>query len=220
MACEAELRAKMFYTYTVWKDRSSKDTFMVTEPHAMAMKRINVWGGPRTAFVEWVSSDGAMDWDEAKRRLRSADGTLKPPGYVTSHPNRPRDHPLFGCIRKSPPAHCALRRLDRQELLEDGNAVVGTVVEHEVSSGWDHLQRRVFEVPEVPLLMLSTNDLVALSGEEERLATEFVHALGEVQVAANSGSIIILPTVASKLGLPNRHASSGGSLPSQSSSGA
>ena len=74
-----ELRAKMFYTRTVWKDKSSKDTFMVTEPHATAMKRANVWGGPRTAFVEWVSSDGAIDWDEAKRRLRSTDGTLKPP---------------------------------------------------------------------------------------------------------------------------------------------
>ena len=76
---KAELRANMFYTWTVWKDRSSKDTFMVTEPHATAMKRINVWGGPRTAFVEWVSSDGAINWDEAKRRLRSTDGRLKPP---------------------------------------------------------------------------------------------------------------------------------------------
>ncbi len=71
-----EFRTKMFYTYTVWKDRSSMDTFMVTEPHATAMKR-NVWGGQ--AYVEWVSSDGAIDWDEAKRRLRSKDGTLKPP---------------------------------------------------------------------------------------------------------------------------------------------
>ena len=76
---KAEFRAKMFYTITVWKDRSSKDTFMVTEPHATAMKRVNVWGGPRTAFVEWVSSDGAIDWDEAKRRLQSTDGTLNPP---------------------------------------------------------------------------------------------------------------------------------------------
>ena len=75
---EAEFRAKIFYTWTVWKDRSSRDTFMVTEPHATAMKRANIWGGPRTAFVEWVSSDGAIDWDEAKRRLRSADRTLKP----------------------------------------------------------------------------------------------------------------------------------------------
>ncbi len=64
-----ELRSKMFYTCTVWKNRSSKDTFMVTEPHATAMKRINVWG--EQAFVEWVSSDGAIDWDEAKRRLQS-----------------------------------------------------------------------------------------------------------------------------------------------------
>ncbi len=75
---KAEFRAGMFYTLTVWKDRSSKDTFMVTEPHATAMKRINVWGGPRTAFVEWVSSDGAIDWDKAKGRLGSTDGTLKP----------------------------------------------------------------------------------------------------------------------------------------------
>ncbi len=76
---KAEFRAKMFYTCTVWKDKASKDTFMVTEPHATAMKRINVWGGPRTAFVEWVTLAGAIDWDEAKRRLRSMDGTLKPP---------------------------------------------------------------------------------------------------------------------------------------------
>ena len=51
---------------------------MVTEPHATAMKRVNVWGGPRTAIVEWVSADGAIDWDKAKGRLRSTDGTLKP----------------------------------------------------------------------------------------------------------------------------------------------
>ncbi len=76
---KAEFRAKMFYTCTVWKDKSSKDTFIVTEPHATAMKRVNVWGGPRTAFAEWVSSDGAIDWNEAKRRLQSTDGTLRPP---------------------------------------------------------------------------------------------------------------------------------------------
>ena len=76
---KAELRAKMFYTLTVWNDRSSKDTFMVTEPHATAMKRINIWGGPRTAFVEWVSSDGAIDWDEAKCRLEGTDRTVEPP---------------------------------------------------------------------------------------------------------------------------------------------
>ena len=74
----AEFRANMWYTYTVWKDRSSKDTFMVTEPHATAMKRANVWSGPRTAFVQWVSPDGAIDWNEAKRRLRSMGRTLKP----------------------------------------------------------------------------------------------------------------------------------------------
>ncbi len=73
---KAEFRAKMFYTCTVWKDRSSKKTFVVTEPHATAMKRINVWGG--VAFVEWVSSDGAIDWDEAKLRLRSTGGTTPP----------------------------------------------------------------------------------------------------------------------------------------------
>ena len=73
---KAEFRVGMFYTITVWKDRSSKDTFMVTEPHATAMKRINIWGGPRTAFVEWISSDGAIDWDEAKRKLQSPDQTL------------------------------------------------------------------------------------------------------------------------------------------------
>ena len=41
---KAEFRAKMFYTLTVWKDRSSMDTFMVTEPHATAMKRGDVEG--------------------------------------------------------------------------------------------------------------------------------------------------------------------------------
>ena len=44
---------------------------MVTEPHATAMKQVYIWGGPRTAFVEWVSSEGAIDWDEVKRRLQA-----------------------------------------------------------------------------------------------------------------------------------------------------
>lgn len=50
----AELHANMWYTRTVWKDRSSKDTFMVTEPHATAMKRINVVDG--LGSVEWVGT--------------------------------------------------------------------------------------------------------------------------------------------------------------------
>ena len=68
---KAELPSRMFYTFTVWKDRLSRDAFTVTEPHATAMKRMNIWGGPKTAFVDWVSSDGAINWEEAKRRLHS-----------------------------------------------------------------------------------------------------------------------------------------------------
>ena len=74
----AELLTRMFYTFTAWKDRSSIATFTTTEPHATAMKSIIARGGPKTAFVEWVSLDGTINWDEAKRRPRQEGRKLKP----------------------------------------------------------------------------------------------------------------------------------------------
>ena len=75
---KAELLTRLFYTFTVWKDRSSMATFTTIEPHATAMKSIIASGGPKTAFVEWVSLDGSINWDDAKRRLRQEGQTMKP----------------------------------------------------------------------------------------------------------------------------------------------
>ncbi len=69
---KAELSTKMFYTFTVWKDKAAMATFTRTEPHATAMKRIGTWGGPKTGFVDWTSFDGSINWDEAKRKLQNA----------------------------------------------------------------------------------------------------------------------------------------------------
>lgn len=71
---KAELRRKQFWTYSVWQDRGAMGAFMRTEPHASAIQRLNEWAGRGVAFTNWESSDGSIDWTEARKRLTDAAG--------------------------------------------------------------------------------------------------------------------------------------------------
>ncbi len=65
------LPRKQFWTLSVWKDRATANAFVGTEPHATAVRRFQKWAGRGAAFVEWNSSDGRMDWNEALQRLQN-----------------------------------------------------------------------------------------------------------------------------------------------------
>lgn len=73
-----ELRKKHFYTMSIWKDRDSMDRFVKAEPHATAVKRFYQDWGSEGSFVEWISPDNKIDWDEAKRRLQNPTFQYKP----------------------------------------------------------------------------------------------------------------------------------------------
>lgn len=69
---------KRFWTFSVWADRYSVNAFVAGEPHATAVGRMSEWAGEGAAFVEWHSSDGSIQWNEALERLK------KPSSYYRS----------------------------------------------------------------------------------------------------------------------------------------
>ena len=43
--------------------------FVMSEPHATAMKKFEEWAGDGSAFAEWINSSDSVDWAEAMKRL-------------------------------------------------------------------------------------------------------------------------------------------------------
>lgn len=66
----AEPWRKRFYTFTAWKDRDSLGAFVRTEPHAEAVRMMQVWGSPESAFAEWTGKELPGRLSEIKERLR------------------------------------------------------------------------------------------------------------------------------------------------------
>jgi hypothetical protein len=62
---------KRFWTFSVWADRDSVNAFVAGEPHATAVGRMSEWAGEGTAFVEWNSHDGVINWKDALERLKT-----------------------------------------------------------------------------------------------------------------------------------------------------
>ena len=54
-AVRADLLKKHFWTLSIWKDQNSLRRFIMTEPHATAVKKFTEWAGEGSAFVEWSS---------------------------------------------------------------------------------------------------------------------------------------------------------------------
>jgi hypothetical protein len=82
---QAEFGRKTFWTLSVWSDRESMRKFVSLEPHASAMRRFSVWGGPDAKFVDWEAPSVWVTWSEAYRRL----GREASPGRVIYPPNQP-----------------------------------------------------------------------------------------------------------------------------------
>jgi len=68
---KTDLPHKRFWTYSVWESRQFIGPFVTSEPHATAVRKFGEWAGEGAAFVQWDSSDGRIDWEEAGRRLRN-----------------------------------------------------------------------------------------------------------------------------------------------------
>jgi quinol monooxygenase YgiN len=69
-AVRANLLKKHFWTLSIWKDQNSLRRFIMTEPHATAVKKFTEWAGEGSAFVEWSSPENTIDWPEALRKLQ------------------------------------------------------------------------------------------------------------------------------------------------------
>jgi hypothetical protein len=70
-AVKADFPKKHFWTLSVWQDADSMRRFVMTEPHATAVRKFVIWAGEGAAFAEWQSPDSSLDWDEAMKRLES-----------------------------------------------------------------------------------------------------------------------------------------------------
>jgi hypothetical protein len=70
-AVRADFSRKHFWTLSVWKDRDLMRRFVLSEPHATAMKKFERWAGEGSAFVEWTSPGRSADWTTAMKQLEN-----------------------------------------------------------------------------------------------------------------------------------------------------
>jgi quinol monooxygenase YgiN len=74
-AVKANFLKRHFWTFSIWKDHNSLRQFVMSEPHATAVKKFSEWVGEGSAFVEWSSQSEVIDWREAFKKLQ------EPPFY-------------------------------------------------------------------------------------------------------------------------------------------
>jgi len=68
---KADFPKKHFWTLSVWSSRDSLRRFVMSEPHATAVRKFSEWAGEGAAFAEWNSFTDAMSWNEALQRLQN-----------------------------------------------------------------------------------------------------------------------------------------------------
>ena len=75
-----DIPKKRFWTFSVWKDKASANSFVREQPHHQAVELFARWAGKGAAFVEWSSAEAPIDWGKAMERLRIPMFYYKPPG--------------------------------------------------------------------------------------------------------------------------------------------
>jgi heme-degrading monooxygenase HmoA len=71
-ALDAELARKTFWTFSVWEDQDSLDTFAASDPHRTITRRLQpLMGQTRFEFFQLPGSDLPLTWDQMKSRVRS-----------------------------------------------------------------------------------------------------------------------------------------------------
>jgi hypothetical protein len=69
---DAELARKTFWTFSVWEDQASLDTFASSDPHRAIIRRLRPLMGPtRFEFFPVPGRDLPMTWDQMKAPVRS-----------------------------------------------------------------------------------------------------------------------------------------------------
>ncbi len=66
-----DIPRKRFWTLSVWTDEKLMRTFVKAEPHLAAIKKFESWAGEGASFVEYTSTTGEIDWEEAENRLKN-----------------------------------------------------------------------------------------------------------------------------------------------------
>jgi hypothetical protein len=70
-AVKAEFTKKYFWTVSSWENQDSLKSFIMTEPHATAIKKFTEWSGEGSAFVEWTDQSSSINWAEALKQLKN-----------------------------------------------------------------------------------------------------------------------------------------------------
>jgi hypothetical protein len=76
-AVRTDIPRKHFWTLSVWVSREAMRGFVREEPHLTAIRKFGAWAGEGAAFVEYSSTTGRIDWDEAGRQLRTPTSYFK-----------------------------------------------------------------------------------------------------------------------------------------------
>ena len=70
-ALDAELARKTFWTFSVWKDRESLDSFARSDPHRRIIQRLRpLMGGTRFEFFAVSGEMLPMTWEQMKTPVR------------------------------------------------------------------------------------------------------------------------------------------------------
>jgi hypothetical protein len=70
-AIKANFARKHFWTASIWENQDSLRSFMITEPHANAVKKFSEWSGDGSAFVEWTDRSDSINWTDALKKLQN-----------------------------------------------------------------------------------------------------------------------------------------------------
>jgi hypothetical protein len=70
-AVKADFARKHFWTASIWENQDSLRSFMITEPHATAVKKFSEWSSDGSAFVEWTDRSDSINWTDALKKLQN-----------------------------------------------------------------------------------------------------------------------------------------------------
>ena len=68
---KADFPKKRFWTLSIWSSKDALRRFVMSEPHATAVRKFSEWAGEGAAFVEWSSATDLIGWNEALQRLQN-----------------------------------------------------------------------------------------------------------------------------------------------------
>jgi hypothetical protein len=68
---KVDFARKDFWTASIWENQDSLRSFMITEPHATAVKKFSEWSGDGSAFVEGTDRSDSINWTDALKKLQN-----------------------------------------------------------------------------------------------------------------------------------------------------